>query len=146
ESTASALLIRIETAAQQAAPVQSEFLGVANGTRLEPSVAAVASEVASGKEGVQEHAVIMTAETSVKLSGAVLSAGFVIWALRGVGLLTTLLSSIPAWRHIDPVPILAPEDDKPDWDDADNQESAREERAMSSLFSSTDTGSDRRTS
>ena len=143
--SASALVLRIETA-QQAVPVQSEFLGVGNNTRLEPSVAAIANDGSSKEDAREERATIMTAESSVKLSGAVVSAGFVIWALRGVGLLTTLLSSIPAWRHFDPVPILAPEDDKPDWDESDNQETAREERAMSSLFGNDGGGTDRRTS
>ncbi len=35
-----------------------------------------------------------------------LSAGYVIWLLRGGLLLSTFLSSLPAWHSIDPLPVL----------------------------------------
>jgi hypothetical protein len=34
------------------------------------------------------------------------SVGYVIWMLRGGSLLTTFLSSLPAWQSFDPLPIL----------------------------------------
>ena len=36
-----------------------------------------------------------------------LSVGYVIWLTRGGLLLASLMSSLPAWRLIDPIPILA---------------------------------------
>ena len=36
-----------------------------------------------------------------------LSLGYVVWVLRGGVLLTGLLASLPAWRSIDPLPVLA---------------------------------------
>jgi hypothetical protein len=36
-----------------------------------------------------------------------LSVGYVIWTLRSGILVTGLLSSLPAWRFIDPLPILS---------------------------------------
>jgi hypothetical protein len=36
-----------------------------------------------------------------------LSIGYVVWLLRGGVLLTSLLASMPAWRSIDPLPVLA---------------------------------------
>ena len=36
-----------------------------------------------------------------------LSIGYAIWVLRGGVLLTSLLASMPAWRSIDPLPVLA---------------------------------------
>lgn len=36
-----------------------------------------------------------------------LSVGYVIWLIRGSVLLSSLLSSLPAWRIIDPLPVLA---------------------------------------
>ena len=36
-----------------------------------------------------------------------LSVGYVLWLVRGGVLLSSLLSSLPAWRLIDPLPILA---------------------------------------
>ena len=36
-----------------------------------------------------------------------LSVGYVLWLTRGGLLIASLLSSLPAWRLIDPIPILA---------------------------------------
>jgi VCBS repeat-containing protein len=38
--------------------------------------------------------------------GTALSVGYVIWLLRGGLLVTSLLSSLPAWRYVDPLPVL----------------------------------------
>jgi hypothetical protein len=35
-----------------------------------------------------------------------LSVGYVVWLVRGGALLTSLLASIPAWRAVDPLPVL----------------------------------------
>jgi hypothetical protein len=35
-----------------------------------------------------------------------LSVGFVVWLLRGGVLLSTVLYSLPAWRSLDPLPVL----------------------------------------
>jgi hypothetical protein len=35
-----------------------------------------------------------------------LSAGYVLWLVRGGVLLSSLLSSLPAWRVLDPLPVL----------------------------------------
>ncbi len=50
-----------------------------------------------------------------------LSAGYVLWLIRGGVLLSTALSSLPAWRFIDPLPVLAytrrrPEEDSGEGD------------------------------
>ena len=42
-----------------------------------------------------------------KSTMAGLSAGFVVWLLRGGSLLAALLSAMPLWRRFDPLPILA---------------------------------------
>jgi hypothetical protein len=49
----------------------------------------------------EAHAMAATAATGVSLS-----VGFVIWLLRGGALVSTLLSSVPAWRFVDPLPVL----------------------------------------
>ncbi|MGH8532879.1 MAG: cadherin domain-containing protein, partial [Gammaproteobacteria bacterium] len=36
-----------------------------------------------------------------------LSVGYAIWLVRGGALLSSLLSSLPAWRWLDPLPVLA---------------------------------------
>jgi hypothetical protein len=58
--------------------------------------------------------------SSVAITGS-LSVGYVMWLLRGGLLLSSLLSSLPAWHVIDPMPVLSHtdggrKDDKPDDD------------------------------
>ncbi len=36
-----------------------------------------------------------------------MSIGYILWMIRGSVLVSTLLSSLPAWRVIDPLPILS---------------------------------------
>ncbi len=40
-------------------------------------------------------------------AGAALSVGFVAWALRSTAVLVSLFATIPAWRTLDPLPVLA---------------------------------------
>ena len=47
----------------------------------------------------------LVAGTAIVLSAA-LSTGFVVWVLRGGYLLSFMISSMPAWTLIDPLPIL----------------------------------------
>jgi len=49
---------------------------------------------------------------SVKMGGLALSVGVVWWASRISGLLGSLLASAPAWRHIDPLPVVGRDDDE----------------------------------
>ena len=48
---------------------------------------------------------IVVASTIAATSG--LTVGYVIWLIRGGILIGSLLSSLPAWRLIDPLPVLA---------------------------------------
>ncbi len=52
-----------------------------------------------------------------------LSIGYVIWLIRGGVLLSTVLSSLPAWRMIDPLPIVARLNDTTDSEEDDSLES-----------------------
>ena len=52
-----------------------------------------------------------------------LSVGYVVWLVRGGMLLSTLLSSIPAWQILDPLPILARRKDDDDGDGDESLES-----------------------
>ena len=51
--------------------------------------------------------------TSVVATGG-LSIGYVIWLLRGGALLSSMLASMPAWRLVDPLPVLATLDGRRD--------------------------------
>jgi hypothetical protein len=68
---------------------------------------------------------------SVKITGLALSVGAVWWAARAAGLIASLLASAPAWRHLDPLPVLGrdEEDEKahPDGDEEETDESKDEE-------------------
>jgi len=35
-----------------------------------------------------------------------ITVGYVVWSLRGASLLASLLTSMPLWRSLDPLPIL----------------------------------------
>jgi hypothetical protein len=52
------------------------------------------------------------------------SIGYVLWLVRGEVLLTSLLASLPAWRLIDPLPVLSFFNKRPDGEDDDSIESA----------------------
>jgi hypothetical protein len=53
----------------------------------------------------REHDILrLVAGTAVVSLG--LSVGYVLWVLRAGYLLTSMLSSMPAWQFIDPLPIL----------------------------------------
>ena len=73
----------------------------------------------------------MTSETrlgKVYLGSAIvssigLSVGYVVWLLRGGMLLASLLSSMPAWQFLDPLPILARKKDDDHSDDDESLES-----------------------
>jgi len=43
---------------------------------------------------------------------ALLSAGYVLWALRGGSLLASMLATLPVWRWLDPLPILESREDE----------------------------------
>ncbi len=51
---------------------------------------------------------------SVAGATSVVSAGYVVWLLRGGHILAGMLAQLPAWRLIDPLPILAQLDDEDD--------------------------------
>jgi parallel beta-helix repeat protein/VCBS repeat-containing protein len=55
----------------------------------------------------QEATVETRVAGSVFAVSTSLSVGYVLWLLRGGVLLTSLLSSLPAWRIIDPLPVLS---------------------------------------
>jgi hypothetical protein len=44
--------------------------------------------------------------TTVTGTTVVFSAGYLFWAIRGGSLLSSLLCAIPAWRMLDPIPVL----------------------------------------
>ena len=84
-------------------------------TEVEIAVAAMVSEVEGFQEELDkvqdELSELAQIESTVVGSSAVvttgLSVGYVVGLARGGMLLASLLSSMPAWRAIDPLPVLA---------------------------------------
>jgi hypothetical protein len=65
---------------------------------------------------------------SVRISGMALSVGAIWWAARAAGLVASLLASTPAWRHVDPLPVLGRDDDEEEeevWDETADEEQER---------------------
>ncbi|MEZ6131710.1 MAG: hypothetical protein R3C59_23880, partial [Planctomycetaceae bacterium] len=55
------------------------------------------------EEAIATETVIVGTTAAVSTS---VSVGYVVWMLRGGSLLTTFLSSLPAWQSFDPLPVL----------------------------------------
>jgi Domain of unknown function (DUF4347) len=60
---------------------------------------------------------VVASATAVSTS---LSIGYVIWLVRGGALLSSLMASIPAWRLVDPLPVLGNMDTAEDQSDDDS--------------------------
>ncbi len=52
---------------------------------------------------------------------ASLSVGYVVWLIRGGSILAGVMAQLPAWRFIDPLPILAQFDDDEEDEDEDEE-------------------------
>jgi len=83
---------------------------------------------------------------SIRMTSLALSVGAIWWATRATGLIASLLSSLPAWRNFDPLPVLGrneeDDDQDDDWvqayDDQVDGEGAEEERLARHQFSNED--------
>ena len=72
---------------------------------------------------------------TLRVSGIAVSAGAVWWTSRQVGLLASLLASTPAWRNIDPLPVLARDDDEEvAWGKSEDEETERDESAIAGIL------------
>ena len=56
-----------------------------------------------------------------------LSVGYVVWLARSGVLMSSVLSSLPAWSFIDPLPVLASLQNRQEDDDEESLESMVEE-------------------
>jgi len=113
------------------------------GLRRDAALHAEATPHESALERV-EHTFAAAVRDPVRVASATVTAGFVWWLTRSGGLLTTMLLGVPAWRHVDLLPVLAAdrEDDEDDGDaaDRDGADSALDplfERSAGSAFEST---------
>ena len=97
---------------------------------------APASDLPPADAPVERESSVRFDATSAQVAAAALTAGTVWWALRAGGLLTSLMVSLPTWRHVDLLAVL-PDDDEDDeegWDRADDAEATRDEQAVARVF------------
>ncbi|MDB5863905.1 MAG: hypothetical protein JWO70_1711 [Betaproteobacteria bacterium] len=76
------------------------------------------------RDGLDEQSRIEATAAAASASvGVSLSVGYVVWLLRGGVVLSSLLSSLPAWRMVDPLPVLGRMDDEDDDESDESLES-----------------------
>jgi hypothetical protein len=79
---------------------------------------------------------LIVTDDSAQIGGIALSVGMVWWASRVSGMIGSLLASVPAWRQIDPLPVVGRDDeeDEVDWDDSVGKEADADELAISMVL------------
>jgi hypothetical protein len=78
---------------------------------------------------------------SVKFGGMALSVGVVWWASRISAMLGSLLASAPAWRHIDPLPVVGGDEGEQDkWLEPDDREADANELAVALVLEGAQVG------
>jgi trimeric autotransporter adhesin len=84
------------------------------------------------------QAALTALQDPVRVASVTLTAGFVWWLTRSGGLLTSILMGIPAWRHVDLLPVLAPRADDDDEDEVgDSDHVEADDSIAEELFSNT---------
>ncbi|MEO8163972.1 MAG: hypothetical protein ABI619_01115, partial [Betaproteobacteria bacterium] len=98
----------------------------------------ITADLGNGGFGEPHENQFISIETGIQLAGVAMSVGLVTWAMRGAGLLTTLLASMPAWRNLDPLPVLKDEEEDENagkkWGFNDTGEAMNDESAVSNLW------------
>jgi len=89
-------------AVQSVFPALIESLALLNQGQYSKDIAQAVQSIKDTRPNLSAAIVGGTAAVSTGLS-----VGYVIWTLRSGILMTGLLSSLPAWRFIDPLPILS---------------------------------------
>jgi hypothetical protein len=115
----------------EAGPVDLSLFGVitasdgaSSSSSASQGAAGLAGELDRARDELEERAKIEQWVTgSVAFGSFTVTVGYALWLLRGGALLASLLSSLPAWRLIDPLPVLARVDDEEE-EDADGDEHA----------------------
>ena len=88
----------------------------------------------SADRNPSEHDQIQVIMESVRMGGIALSVGVVWWASRVTGLIGSLLASMPAWRQLDPLPIIGRDEEEDRWDETEDSEADADELAISMVL------------
>jgi hypothetical protein len=84
--------------------------------------------------GAGERDQIQIIMESVEMGGIALSVGVVWWASRVGGLIGSLLASMPAWRHLDPLPIVGRDEEEEQWHERQDADADADELAVSMVL------------
>jgi len=104
--------VRMQGDVIETSPMRAEIEPI----RAEMQVIPTRHELDLSEEERQRIDVVLN---SVRISGLALSVGAVWWAARAAGLVASLLASSPAWRHVDPLPVLGRDEDEEEvWDES----------------------------
>jgi hypothetical protein len=109
--------------------------------RYAPLEAEADGAQAGSEDGHAPQTWMEVVQDPTRVASAAVTAGFVWWLTRSGGLLTTLLMGVPAWRHVDLLPVLArPLDDEDDDDTSAGAKNAApnsdlQDSAIDALFS-----------
>jgi len=107
-------------------PASSEVVEV-EPIRAEMQILPMRREVADNPND-EERQAIEVIMGSVKVTGLAFSVGAVWWAVRAAGLVASLLASSPAWRHVDPLPVLGrDEEDEEEFDIAEEDQDRKDD-------------------
>ena len=68
--------------------------------------------------------------TVAGMTTTLLSVGYVIWCLRGGALVATLLTTLPLWRWLDPLPVLDEREREDDENKKQNDDDEERIRTM----------------
>jgi len=103
------------------APMRAEIEPI----RAEMQVIPTRHELDLSEEERQRIDVVLN---SVRITGLALSVGAVWWAARAAGLVASLLASTPAWRHVDPLPVLGRDEEEEEvWDESTEDQDQKDE-------------------
>jgi hypothetical protein len=86
-----------------------------------------------GHSGGERDQIQIIMET-VEMGGIALSVGVVWWASRVGGLIGSLLASMPAWRHLDPLPIVGRDEEEEQWHEGQDADADADELAVSMVL------------
>jgi hypothetical protein len=83
---------------------------------------AVTDDVGSLRETLREQDEIQSRGTVALAAGSLsMTLAYLLWLIRGGALVASALSALPAWRILDPLPVLARVSDDEDEEEADDE-------------------------
>jgi len=115
----------------QSSDVQiSKFQG---STRADWSVTSAYHDGFSLKQQKEQFSVLLD---SAEMGGIAFSVGVVWWASRVTGVIGSMMASMPAWRQLDPLPVVGSDDDgdEVEWQSEDDRTSYADELRVSMVL------------